>query len=130
MPPSDLAHPPRNPLVDANILYEYLLWRFLSSRRLPVEEELFNYLTSLHLRDALRWYLEFAKPVRTSPHVIAEVHGLLQSRARWHGSKLSDFWGFTQGELTRLGTLEEFQPIVKMNRDDLRSFFSDGQLIA
>jgi hypothetical protein len=64
---------------------------------------------------ALYWYLDKAKPIHTSPHVIAEIHGLLQARADWHGPRLSAFWRFAQGELTRLMLDEHLIKLVKMH---------------
>lgn len=131
MSPDLLTVPPRSPLVDTNVLFEYLLGRFSAERSLRIDVALLQYLFSRPLQDALLWYLDFAKPIRTSPHVIAEIHGLLRSRAHWDAPRLSDFWGFAQDELSQLQITEEFQQIVEMDRRDLKSFFpTDTSLLA
>jgi hypothetical protein len=121
MPPT-LFELPKSPIIDTNVLYEFLLWRFSQNVRIPIPESASEYLSSDYLRTAFKWYIEAARPIYTSPHVIAEIHGLIQSRADWHGQRLGDFWGFAQGELARLRLEERLVQVREMKLEDLKSF--------
>jgi rRNA-processing protein FCF1 len=121
MPPT-LFVLPKSPLIDTNVLYEFLLWRFSEAAKIPLPESASNYLSSDDLRTAFNWYVEKAKPIYTSPQVIAEIHGLVQSRAEWYGQRLADFWGFAQRELARLRLEERLVQVKEMKREDLKEF--------
>ncbi len=96
---SPLSALPRNPLVDANLLLDYLAWRFSAQAIRPFPEPDLRHLSNPNLKEAFSWYLELAKPIRTSPHVIAEIQGLAKSRLGWYGERLEYFWRFAQQEL-------------------------------
>lgn len=120
--PSTLPDLPKRPLIDTNLLYDYLLWRFSVAAEIRVPEGAYEYLSSDDLRTAFNWYMEKARPLLTSPHVIAEIHGLLRSRADCHGPKLASFWGFAQQELARLHLQEFLVRVNEMIRQDLSDF--------
>jgi hypothetical protein len=61
-----------------------------------------------------------AKPITTSPEVMAEIHGHAERILR--GQKLGTFWRFSQKELRELGLSETLVELVQMN-DDTLSFF-------
>jgi len=119
---SSLSALPRNPLVDANLLLDYLAWRFSAQATRAFPEPNLQHLSTPNLKDAFSWYLEFAKPIRTSPHVIAEIHGLAKSRLGWYDARLESFWRFAQQELARLLLQEQLVRVVEMDTDDLPSF--------
>ena len=122
---------PRSPLVDANLLFDYLVWQFCMQADPPIEVPKLQKLSTPDLKDAFRWYLDLAKPIQTSPHVIAEIQGLAKSRLEWYGERLASFWRFAQRELVRLGLQEHLIKIVEMDRDDLPSFGpTDTSLLA
>lgn len=120
MPPVALSLP-KKPLVDTNILFDFLLWRFSVENGMNVERLPLGPLRPTPLREPLLWYLDRAKPIQTSPHVIAEIHGLLKSRAGWKGVRLESFWGFAQAELVRLGLEEDLVKVTEMESETLRS---------
>ncbi len=113
---------PKNPLVDTNILFGFLLWRFSAETGIAIDPSALGPLRSEPLRETLRWYLHRAKPIQTSPHVIAEIHGLAKSRAHLRGPKLESFWGCAQEELLSLGLEEHLVRVIEMEREDLRLF--------
>ncbi len=94
-------------MVDANLLLDYLAWRFSAQAIRPFPEPNLQHLSDPNLKEAFSWYLELAKPILTSPHVIAEIQGLAKSRLDWHGKRLEYFWRFAQQELTRLRLQEQ-----------------------
>jgi rRNA-processing protein FCF1 len=113
---------PPGPVVDTNILFDFLLWRFCmdAGTRLPTcLDDTFAAETS---RRALQWYFEGANPIHTSPHVIAEIHGLIKARAGWREPRVSEFWQYAQAELVRLRLSEHLVELVNMNREDLGKF--------
>jgi len=117
--PSEL---PPGPVVDTNILFDFLLWRFSTDAGIRLPECLDDTAVAEDSRRALHWYLEGAKPVHTSPHVIAEIHGLIKARAKWQEPRLSEFWLYAQTELARLRLAEHLIELVNMNSDDLARF--------
>jgi hypothetical protein len=119
---SSLSPLPKSPLVDANLLFDYLVWQFCVQADPPIEVPNLQKLSTPDLKEAFRWYLDLAKPIQTSPHVIAEIQGLAKSRLRWYGKTLAPFWRFAQQELVRLGLQEDLIRVVEMDRDDLPSF--------
>jgi rRNA-processing protein FCF1 len=119
-----LSELPKNPLVDTNVLFEFLVWRFCLDAEIPIPGNASRYLSTDDLKGALHWYFDKAKPIQTSPHVIAEIHGLVQSRAGWRGPRLSAFWRFAQEELARLRLEEDLVKVVKMDGPSLQSFGS------
>jgi len=117
--PSEL---PPSPVVDTNILFDFLLWRFCSDAHIRLPECLDDTAVADDSRRAPHWYLKGAKPVHASPHVIAEIHGLMKARAKWHGPRVSEFWLYAQTELARLKLAEHLIELVNMNSDDLARF--------
>ena len=113
---------PRGPVVDTNILFDFLVWRFCTDIGIPVPDCVDVTFAAENSRLALRWYLEGAKPVHTSPHVLAEIHGLIKARAKWKEPGISEFWQYAQAELIRLQLAEHLIAIVNMNREDLGEF--------
>ncbi len=109
------------PLVDTSLLFPFLVWRFSEIEGIRLDTPLLAPITSDHLRKALLWYLDIGKPIQTSPHVIAEIHGLLKSRARWKGARLESFWEFAKGELSRLGLQEMIVTVAEMELKTLRA---------
>jgi rRNA-processing protein FCF1 len=120
--PSALIKLPINPVIDSNVLLDFLLWRFCVETRTPLPACISDTATGNDTMRALDWYLDKAKPIHTSPHVIAEIHGLVKARAHWHGPRLSAFWRFAQEELTRLMLDEHLIKLVKMHPQDLAQF--------
>jgi hypothetical protein len=122
---------PKAPFVDTNLLFDYLVWRFSAQADPPIPEPSLQRLSTPDLKEAFRWYLNLAKPIQTSPHVIAEIQGLAKSRLDWYGERLASFWRFAQGELARLRLQEQLIRIVEMDPDDLPSFGpTDTSLLA
>ncbi len=109
-------------MIDSNVLFDFLLWPYCVKTRTPFPGCLSDTSAANDTMRALDWYLDNAKPIHTSPHVIAEVHGLLQARGDWHGPRLSAFWRFAQEELTRLMLDEHLIKLVKMHPQDLFEF--------
>jgi rRNA-processing protein FCF1 len=120
--PSLLIDLPINPVIDSNVLLDFLAWRFCVETETPFPERMPDTSTQNDSMQALHWYLDKAKPIHTSPHVIAEIHGLVQRRFDWHGPRLSAFWRFAQEELTRLMLDEHLIKLVKMHPEDLAEF--------
>jgi rRNA-processing protein FCF1 len=120
--PSLLIDLPINPVIDSNVLFDFLLWRYCVKTRTPFPGCLSDTSAENDTLRALDWYLDKAKPIHTSPHVIAEINGLLQARADWHGPRLSAFWRFAQEDLTRLMLDEHLIKLVKMHPQDLVEF--------
>jgi rRNA-processing protein FCF1 len=122
---------PKSPLVDTNLLFDYLVWRFWTQASPPGAEPMPRRLSTPDLKEAFRWYFDLAKPIQTSPHVIAEIQGLAKSRLGWYGEKLASFWRFAQRELARLRLQEDLIRIVEMDTDDLPTFGpTDTSLLA
>jgi rRNA-processing protein FCF1 len=113
---------PINPIVDSNVLLDFLAWRFCDEIKTPLPGFLSDASAEKFTMQALAWFLDKAKPIHTSPHVIAEIHGLVQARADWRGPRLSAFWGFAQEELTRLRLDEHLIKLVEMRPNDLAEF--------
>jgi rRNA-processing protein FCF1 len=120
--PSALITLPINPVIDSNVLLDFLAWRFCVETKTPFPERMPDTSAENDTMRALDWYLDKAKPIHTSPHVIAEIHGLVQARFGWHGLRLSAFWRFAQEELTRLMLDEHLIKLVKMRPEDLAEF--------
>ncbi len=121
MVPFPLQLPP-GPVIDTNTLFEFLLWRFCKNKDIALPTCLMDTPPEEDARRALQWYLDSAKPVHTSPHVIAEIHGLIKSRAKWKEPRTAEFWQHAQAELNRLRLQEHLVELVNMNRDDLAMF--------
>jgi hypothetical protein len=119
---SSLSLLPKAPLVDTNLLFDYLVWRFWTQASPSIPEPILRQLSTPDMKEAFRWYLDLAKPIQTSPHVIAEIHGLAKARLRWDGERLASFWRFAQRELARLRLQEDLIRILEMDPDDLPSF--------
>lgn len=117
--PSELPH---GPVVDTNIFFDFLLWRFCTDRAIRLPTCLEDTFAAESSRRALQWYLERATPLHTSPHVIAEIHGLIKARAKWREPRIAEFWLYAQAELDRLRVVEHLIQLVSMNRDDLVRF--------
>jgi tetrahydromethanopterin S-methyltransferase subunit H len=109
-------------LIDTSLLFPFLIWQFSQFAHISVDHSVLAPITSVHLQEALRWYLDFAKPIRTSPHVIAEIHGLVKSRAKWKGARVGDFWRFAHDKLSSLGLQEELVRVEDMEVEALAEF--------
>ena len=128
---SFLSSLPKSPLVDTNLLFDYLAWRFSTQAIPTIPEPSLQRLSTPDLKDAFHWYLNLAKPIQISPHVIAEIQGLAKSRLGWYGERLASFWRFAQQELARLRLREHLVRIVEMDTEDLPSFGpTDTSLLA
>lgn len=119
-------NPQKNPIIDTTLLFEFLLWRFyeeVSGGEKPGSPPAYSYqyLPDWRTRHAFLWYISKAKPIETSPHVIAEIHGLAK-RARMVQPRLGIFWKFAQGELAQLRLEERFVPLEEMGANDLQYF--------
>lgn len=112
----------KKPLVDAGLLFPFLVWRFSEFASISVGASELAPITSEHSRAAFLWYLDLAKPIGTSPHVIAEIHGLVKSRLKWKGNRLESFWKYAQKELSRLGLQEELVKVTEMEPKALGGF--------
>jgi hypothetical protein len=128
---SSLSLLPKAPFVDTNLLFDYLVWRFWAQASPSIPEPTLGRLSTPDMKEAFRWYLDLVKPIQTSPHVIAEIHGLAKARLKWDGETLASFWSFAQRELARLRLQEDLIRIVEMDPDDLPSFGpTDTSLLA
>ena len=117
-----LTDPPEHPIVDTGVLFDFLLWRFCDETRTPLPGCFPDYSAMTDCMQALHWYFDKHKPIHTSPHVIAEIHGLVKSRAQWKGRRVSTFWQFSQEELARFRLEEHLVELARMNREDLGTF--------
>lgn len=68
--PSLLIDLPINPVIDSNVLLDFLLWRFCVKTRTPSPGCLSDTAAENDTMRALDWYLDQAKPIHTSPHVM------------------------------------------------------------
>lgn len=113
---------PQSPLIDTNVLLDFLAWRFCVETKTPFPRHMPDTSAENDTMRALHWYLDKEKPIHTSPHVIAEIHGLVQSRIGWRKQRLSAFWQFAHEELTGLLLDEHLIKLVKMRPEDLATF--------
>ena len=120
--PSGSIELPRKPVIDANVLFDFLVWRFCVETKTAFPGCISDSAAEKDTMRALHWYLDQAKPILTSPHVIAEIHGLVQARADRRGARLSNFWLFTQEELKRLMVDEHLIKLANMRPIDLAAF--------
>jgi rRNA-processing protein FCF1 len=122
--PSAISEPPVNPVVDTNVLFDFLLWRFCADTKTPTPSCLSDYFSAEITRNALQWYLDKAKPIHTLPHVIAEINGLVKGKTGWRKdrARLSEFWRFSQKEMAGLLLDEHLVRVAEMNGDDLGAF--------
>jgi len=114
---------PRSSIIDTNLLFEFLVWRFFEEiGEGEAEPYSFEYLSTEISRTAFRWYIKLAKPIETSPHVIAEIHGLARSRAKKYlrPPRLEAFWKFAQEELAQLRMEEHFVRLGEMDTSNLQ----------
>jgi hypothetical protein len=105
---------PRQPIVDTNLLFDFLLWRFSDSLQIPSLLSELSYLRTRHYKVSLQWYFRIALPVTTCPEVIAEIHGHAKRKCR---GRLGQFWRFAKTELGELGLNEELIPVGVMDTD-------------
>lgn len=118
----------KNPIIDSTLLFEFLLWRFYEEISADGEKPAvrpaysYQYLPDALTRRAFLWYVSKAKPIETSPHVVAEIHGLAKSRVGMVQPRLGIFWKFAQGELAELRLEERFVPLNEMPVNDLQFF--------
>jgi hypothetical protein len=71
----------KSPIVDTNILFDFLVWRFHTETQTRIHPSLLDYISSKPMHE-LKWYLDAAKPIRTAFHVVAELHGLTKKRTQ------------------------------------------------
>ena len=117
MPPT-ISSLPKSPIVDTNILFDFLVWRFHTKTQTDIHPSLLHHLSSKPM-EALEWYLNAAKPVQTAFHVIAELHGLTKKKPDWTGPTRESFWGFVREELSQIELREHPVTIVEMDRKEL-----------
>jgi rRNA-processing protein FCF1 len=119
---------PKTPIIDTNLLFEFLVWRFFEEIKeahqiSPPDKPFgFQYLPDSDTKEAFVWYFSFAKPIETSPHVIAEIHGLaLRSKAQLYPPRLGAFWKFAKEELAELKLEERFVHLGEMHSGHLQA---------
>jgi len=115
----------RKPLIYTDVLFAFVLWRFsIKFPKIHFKPSALGPLQSVHLREPLLWYFKRVKPLQTSPHVIAEMHGWAMSRSKagLRRPALGYFWRLAQEELTRLGLEEGLIRVTDMELETLRSF--------
>jgi len=117
MPPT-LSSLPKSPIVDTNVLFDFLVWRFHTKTQTDIHPSLLHHLSSKPL-EALEWYFNAAKPIQTAFHVIAEVHGLTRKKPDWTGPTRESFWRFARTELSGMDLGEHPVTIVEMDLEDL-----------
>jgi hypothetical protein len=110
---------PRFPIVDTGPLFDFLLWQFSESIGNPKILIALEYIKSEPYRKAVRWYFRVARPIRTCPQVLAEIHRHAQ---KIRGLNLGVFWKFAQRELSELGLKEQLIELIHMPSDTLASF--------
>lgn len=116
MPPSSSL--PKSPVVDTNVLFDFLVWRFHTETRTDLHPSLRDHLSGKPL-EALSWYLDLAKPIQTSFHVIAEIHGLTKKKPDWTGLTRQSFWRFARIELSGMELGEHPVKLLEMDPEDL-----------
>jgi hypothetical protein len=117
-----LPEPSEHPFVDTGVLFDFLVWRFCKETETSFPGCLPDNSAMIDCMKALHWYFDRHKPIHTSPHVIAEIHGLVKARAKWKEPRVSTFWQFAQEELARFRLEEHLVELAKMNREDLGAF--------
>jgi len=110
---------PRNPIVNTDVLFDFLLWQFSVSFKMPTLSSKLRYLINDFYRESVRWYFAFAKPIATCPEVIAEIHGHAEGVLRGH--KLGNFWSLAKEQLTELRLNEKLVELIQMDGDILSS---------
>jgi rRNA-processing protein FCF1 len=116
--PPTLSSLPKSPIVDTNVLFDFLVWRFHTETHTDIHPSLLHHLSSKHL-EALVWYFNAAKPMQTAFHVIAELHGLTKKKPDWTGPTRESFWRFARRELSGMELGEHAVTIVEMDPEDL-----------
>ncbi|MEW6685161.1 MAG: hypothetical protein AB1393_03015 [Candidatus Edwardsbacteria bacterium] len=121
---------PRCPIVDTGPLFDFLIWEYakhftklslLSSTSCIKNETEWK---------AIQWYFGYAKPIFTSPGVIAEITGLLKSRMKFSDIEIGSFWLFAKQPLIQLGLDEELIKFKDMEVHLIQQFFpTDTSLI-
>ncbi len=113
---------PKSPVIDTNVLFDFLVWRFSVSFSLPEIASELRHLRTADQRDAVAWYLSWAKPIITSPEVIAELHGRVTRDKKLRQPRLGSFWTFAQQELRQLELDEELMKLLEMQPATLAHF--------
>lgn len=109
---------PKSPVVDTNILFDFLVWRFSTDAGGQIPPPLLTLVRSRPLKE-LDWYLDAARPIQTSSQVVAEIHWLARSRARLRDRSLHSFWTLARQEFERLELAEYLVTMVEMDLEDL-----------
>jgi rRNA-processing protein FCF1 len=121
MPPTPTLLP-KSPIVDTNILFDFLVWRFHTETQSGIHPSLLDHLSSKPLEE-LKWYLDAAKPIQTAFHVIAELHGLTkkktQKKPEWTSSTRESYWRFVREELSQIELREHPVTIMEMDTEEL-----------
>ena len=121
MPPT-FAWLPKSPIVDTNILFDFLVWRFHTETQTGIHPSLRDHLTSKPM-EGLMWYLDTAKPIQTAFHVTAELHGLTKKKTRkepeWTTTTREFFWRFVREEVARIELREHPVTIMEMDTEEL-----------
>ena len=105
----------RHPLVDTNILFDYLLYRY--SARMGVQCQLLFLGNPIHQK-SVTWYFKAAKPIKSTSHVIQEIH----RHACINHIDLRDFWTTAREELIELDFDEQFRELLQMDVSGLNEF--------
>ncbi len=108
----------KSPVVDTNILFDFLVWRFHKETQTALHQSLLHHLSGKPLPE-LSWYLDLAKPVQTSFHVIAEIYGLTKKKPDWTVATRGLFWKFAREELSVMELGEHPVKIAEMHPEDL-----------
>ena len=109
-------------MVDTGPLFDFLLWKY--SVRFKQEDKFIPKLQCLNTSDlivSMEWFLEKAKPILTSPGVIAEVHRHAQGHLK--GASLGDFWKIAQEILQALGLQEQLCQFSELDEEELTKFY-------
>jgi predicted nucleic acid-binding protein len=113
---------PKNPIIDTNILFDFLVWRFHNKTQTDIHPSLHAHLSTKPL-EAFEWYLDAAKPVHTTFHVIAEIQGLMKKRTQknpeWTNATRDSFWRFTREELSLVELREHPVTLAEMDPEVL-----------
>ena len=128
MPPA-FSSLPKNPVIDASMLFDFLVWRLPSdfrnqiiarSRAATTRNTPEKVIEGVDLRRVkeLGWYLGAAKPIQTSSQVVAEIQGLAKSRLRLEGARLERFWRLVRQEFEQIELKDQSVSMADMDYDD------------
>ena len=76
----------KSPIIDTNMLFDFLVWRFHTATGTGIHQSLSDHLSSKPM-EVLKWYLETSKPIQAPFHVVAELQGITKKKTR-RGAKV------------------------------------------